>query len=63
MKRAIKVLQLAPLGAGGVTSLILNIDEQLDRNQVTFDYLTFYDRKNCGRIRRFNMAEKNTSCL
>ena len=45
MKRAIKVLQLAPLGAGGVTSLILNIDGHLDRNQVVFDYLTFYDRK------------------
>lgn len=45
MKRAIKVLQLAPLGSGGITSLILNINEQLDKNQVVFDYLTFYERK------------------
>lgn len=45
MKRAVRVLQLAPLSSGGITSLILNIQEQLDRNQVVFDYLTFYDRK------------------
>lgn len=43
-KEPIKVLQVAPLGAGGVTSLILNIAEKLDDRKVKFDYLTFYDR-------------------
>ena len=45
MQKTIKVLQLAPLGAGGVTSLILNIAEQIDWSRVSFDYLTFYDRE------------------
>ena len=45
MRKKIKVLQVAPLGAGGVTSLILNIAEKIDNEKVQFDYLTFYDRK------------------
>lgn len=45
MRKPIKVLQVAPLGAGGVTSLILNIAEKIDNEKVQFDYLTFYDRK------------------
>lgn len=43
--RAVHVLQMAPLGAGGITSLVLNIASHLDREKVVFDYLTFYDRK------------------
>ena len=45
LRKKIKVLQVAPLGAGGVTSLILNIAEKIDNEKVQFDYLTFYDRK------------------
>lgn len=43
--KKVKVLQVVPLGTGGVTSLVLNIAESIDKNKVTFDYLTFYDRK------------------
>ncbi len=45
MKKKIKILQLVPLGTGGITNLILNINEYLDRDRFEFDYLTFYDRK------------------
>ena len=34
MRKPIKVLQVAPLGAGGVTSLILNIAEKIDNEKV-----------------------------
>lgn len=44
-KRPVRVLQVVPLGTGGVTSLILNIAESINKDKVTFDYLTFYDRK------------------
>lgn len=44
-KKPIKVLQMAPLGAGGITSLVLNLADNLDTSRVQFDYLTFYDRK------------------
>ena len=43
--KRVKVLQVVPLGTGGVTSLVLNIAESIDKDKVAFDYLTFYDRK------------------
>ena len=45
MQNAVRVLQIVPLGAGGITSLILGVEEHMDRSMVAFDYMTFYDRK------------------
>ena len=45
MGKKVKVLQVVPLGAGGITSLVINLAENLDWNRVEFDYLTFFDRK------------------
>lgn len=58
MKKPIKVLQVAPLGAGGVTSLILNIAEKIDNEKVHFDYLTFYDRKEFNEDRAKTLGGK-----
>lgn len=58
MKEPIKVLQVAPLGAGGVTSLILNIAEKLDNEKVNFDYLTFYDRTEFNEKRAKDLGGK-----
>ncbi len=44
-KKEIRVLQMVPLGAGGITSLVLNIAGQLDKSRVCFDYLTFHQRE------------------
>ncbi len=41
----IRVLVVAPLGVGGITSMMINIQRHLDRKQINFDYLVFHDRK------------------
>ena len=41
----VRVLVVAPLGVGGVTSMMINIQKHLDREKINFDYLTFHDRK------------------
>lgn len=41
----VRVLVVAPLGVGGVTSMMINIQRHLDREKINFDYLTFHDRK------------------
>ena len=41
----IKVLVVAPLGVGGVTNMMINIQSHLDRDKINFDYLVFHDRK------------------
>lgn len=50
----VRVLQLAPLRTGGITELILNVCENIDRERVNFDYLTFRNEKefNEDRARR-----------
>ena len=58
VNRPIKVLQVAPLGSGGVTSLILNIAGELDSNKVKFDYLTFFDRTEFNEQRAKSMGSK-----
>lgn len=39
-----RVLVTAPLGIGGVTNMMIHIQEHLDRNKINFDYLVFHDR-------------------
>ena len=42
--RQLRILVHAPLGVGGVTNLMLNIQKHLDREKLNFDYLVFHDR-------------------
>ncbi len=47
-RKPIRVLQACDLRAGGITSLILSICEELDREKVNFDYLVFRDQEEFG---------------
>lgn len=40
----LRILVHAPLGVGGVTNLMLNIQKHIDRDKLNFDYLVFHDR-------------------
>lgn len=44
-KEPIRVLVVAPLGVGGVTNMMINIQKHIDRSKINFDYLVFHDRK------------------
>ena len=44
-KEPVRVLVTAPLGVGGVTNMMINIQSHLDRSKVNFDYLVFHNRK------------------
>lgn len=44
-EQMVRVLVTAPLGVGGVTSMMINIQSHLDRNKINFDYLVTHDRK------------------
>lgn len=39
-----RILVFAPLGVGGVTSLMLDIQKSIDRSRLNFDYLVFHDQ-------------------
>ena len=40
----LRILVHAPLGVGGVTNSMLNIQKHIDRDKLNFDYLVFHDR-------------------
>ena len=42
--KPLRVLVHAPLGIGGVTNLMLNIQQNINRELLNFDYLVFHDR-------------------
>lgn len=42
---AVRVVVTAPLGVGGVTNMMINIQSHMDRSKVNFDYLVYHDRK------------------
>lgn len=42
-KEQMRVLVVAPLRVGGVTSMMINIQERINREQLNFDYLVFHD--------------------
>ena len=44
-EQMVRVLVTAPLGVGGVTNMMINIQSHLDRNKINFDYLVTHDRK------------------
>lgn len=41
----VRILVSAPLGIGGVTNMMINIQSHMDRSKLNFDYLTYHDRK------------------
>ena len=43
--RPIKVIHMAPLGAGGISKLTVTIQRLLNPQKVRFDYLVFRNRK------------------
>ena len=43
--KAVRVVVTAPLGVGGVTNMMINIQSHMDRSKVNFDYLVYHDRK------------------
>ena len=44
MNQAKHILVTAPLGVGGITSMMINIQKNIDRNKINFDYLVLHDR-------------------
>ena len=40
--KAVRVVVVAPLGVGGVTNMMINIQSHMDRSKVNFDYLVYY---------------------
>lgn len=42
--KAQHILVTAPLGFGGITSMMINIQKNLDRDKLNFDYLVLHDR-------------------
>lgn len=44
-KGPIRILVVAPLGVGGVTNMMINIQKRIDRSKINFDYMVFHDRK------------------
>lgn len=44
MEQIVRVLVVAPLGVGGVTNMMINIQKCLDRSKINFDYLVIHDR-------------------
>lgn len=56
--RAVKVVVTAPLGVGGVTNMMINIQSHMDRSKVNFDYLVYHDRKEPLEEKVLNMGSK-----
>ena len=44
-EKMIKALHTCPLGTGGVTSMVLNICDHMDRSTINFDYLKYSSKK------------------
>jgi glycosyltransferase involved in cell wall biosynthesis len=57
-KGDIRVLVNAPLRMGGISSLMLNIQKNLNREKVNLDYLVFHDTKEPQEDIAFEMGSK-----
>lgn len=44
-KEPMRILVTAPLGIGGVTNMMINIQKHIEREILNFDYLSFHNRK------------------
>ena len=56
--KAVRVVVTAPLGVGGVTNMMINIQSHMDRTKVNFDYLVYHDRTEPLEGRIFAMGSK-----
>lgn len=54
----IRVAHICPLGTGGITSMVLNICEHLDREMVNFDYLVYKNEKEINEERAVALGGK-----
>lgn len=57
-KEPLKILVHAPLGVGGVSGLMLNIQRNIDREKLNFDYLVFHDRVEPQEQAAFDLGSK-----
>ena len=57
-EKMIKVLHTCPLGTGGVTSMVLNICDHLDRTKINFDYLKYSSKKGFSEERALALGGK-----
>lgn len=53
-----RVLVVAPLRVGGVTSMMINIQKRINREQLNFDYLVFHDIKEPREDEVYAMGSK-----
>jgi glycosyltransferase involved in cell wall biosynthesis len=59
MKREIiRVMHTCPLGTGGITNLVLNICEKIDKSILNFDYLTYRYRTEFAEARALSFGGK-----
>lgn len=58
MSKEIRIIHTCPLGTGGITSLVLNICEHMDREKVNFDYLVYRDEKEYNEERAIALGGK-----
>lgn len=55
-KSEIRILHTCPLGTGGITSMVLHICQNMDRNKVNFDYLVYRDEKEYNEHRALELG-------
>ena len=56
--KPMRLLVHAPLGVGGVSNLMLDIQKSIDRNEINFDYLVFHDQIEPQEKTAFDMGSK-----
>lgn len=54
----LRVVHMVPLGAGGITSMVLSLAEQMKEENVIFDYLTFRDQEEFNEKRALSYGGK-----
>lgn len=54
----IRVVHMAPLQTGGITSMVLNLAEELAQTEVVFDYLTFREQEELNEKRALSYGGK-----
>lgn len=56
--KPVRIAVHAPLGVGGVSSLMLDIQTCLDREKLNFDYIVYHDRKEPQEERAFALGSR-----
>lgn len=56
--KQVRIAVHAPLGVGGVSSLMLDIQSGLDRDKLNFDYIVYHDRKDPQEDRAFALGAR-----